>query len=162
MKPPVFLIDETPKPEQPIDRLSNFEMTADSELNQNIKEQIEFLGIQLISNYTHNAAHIKNIQRHLVNETMMAYIGRKLIRVPEFKVYWFDSYRIVRHKKGSGADIIFTGPDDAESRRTFSLYTNLLHAVAREHLRQIPGTVEYKRGKYQQHSSTAHFFLNKD
>lgn len=160
MKPHVSLIDETPKPEQPIDRLSNFEMTSDHELAQNISEQIEYMGTQLI--FGGSPEYRQRIHAQVVHEVMMAYLGRKLIRVPEFKVYWFDSYRIVRHKKGSGADIIFTGPDDAESRRTFSLYTNLLHAVAREHLRQIPGTVEYKRGKYQQHSSTAHFFLNKD
>lgn len=156
----VSLIDETPKLEQPIDRLSNFEMTSDHELAQNISEQIEYMGTQLI--FGGSPEYRQRIHAQVVHEVMMAYLGRKLIRVPEFNVYWFDNYRIERHKKGSGADIIFTGPNGAESRRTFKVFTNLLHSTAREHLRQIPGIVEFKRGKYQQHNSVAHFFLNKD
>lgn len=160
MKPHVSLIDETPKPEQPIDRLSNFEMTSDHELAQNISEQIEYMGTQLI--FGGSPEYRQRIHAQVVHEVMMAYLGRKLIRVPEFTVHWFDSYRIVRHKKGSGADIIWTGPNGAECRREFKIYTNLLHSVGREYLRQIPGAVEFKRGKYQQHNSVAYFMLNKD
>lgn len=157
MKPPISVSDHTmfPVTTQPIDMLTTFEHTSDSALECNIREQIEYLGTQLIYGYNH--PDWRKFRELIVHDVMRAYIGRRLIRVPEFKVYWLDSYRIVNRPKGAAA-IIYSG-NGMEFCVEYQMKTGLLHAVGRDTLRQGPGIVEYKRGQYEMHPHRSHFLI---
>lgn len=158
MKLPISVSDQTmfEATTQPIGTLGSFEQTSDSALERNITEQIEYIGNQLLLNV--RDPRWKDMRDILVNDVVRAYIARKLIRVPEFKVYWFDSYRIIPTAKG-GAIVEWYGADGIVSRKDFQCATGLLHSVGRDYLNQCPGAVVYKRGKYEMHPHMATFKL---
>jgi len=159
MKLPISVSDQTmfEVTKQPIDTLGSFEQTSNSELEKNIGQQIEFLGARL--QLTAKNPQWKKFRMMLVDDVMRAYIARRLIRVSEYKVHWYDSYRIQKHRDGSATVIWHASETGAECRKEFKLHTNLLHAVGRDRLNQCPGAVVYKRGKYEMHPHAAVFLL---
>lgn len=160
MKPVVSSIDTMfPVTKQPIDKLDSFETTSDKELSANIREQIEYTGTELLLDVKHPKWNF--YRATLVDQVMLAYIGRRLIRTQQFTVHWFDSYRIIKHLDGS-ATVCWTAPTGAESRQWFQIHTNLLHSVGREFIRQGSGAVEYKRGQYQLQPDVVSFKLARD
>lgn len=157
MRPAISLIDQTPKPPQPIDALGDFEAISNSELCSAIAAQLEYTGAELIVSYQQPDFHV--FRDLIVTEILGAFRARRLIDF-NFTWEWYTSYRI--EDRAQGCAVVWTTDKGSTLEQAFQLRTKLLHSVGRERLRQCAGVAFYKRTRYERDLHAANFLLNKD